>query len=118
MNVDDHLSCPETRPYPRPSSGGGRRVRIYAGKTDGRDGLLGNIDSQRRDAAHLNAQTNATCESFMKTLKCEEVYRSEYPTLAEARSRIGEFLEDIYNQSCTPRWVTARRSSSSVCSCR
>jgi transposase InsO family protein len=33
----------------------------------------------------------------MKTLKCEEVYRSEYRNLAEARSRIGEFLEDIYN---------------------
>jgi hypothetical protein len=33
----------------------------------------------------------------MKTLKCEEVYRSEYRNLAEARARIGEFLEEIYN---------------------
>jgi transposase InsO family protein len=40
----------------------------------------------------------ASCESFMKTLKCEEVYRSEYRNLAEARARIGEFLEEIYNQ--------------------
>ena len=41
---------------------------------------------------------NAACESFMKTLKYEEVYCSEYRDLAEARSRIGEFLEKVYNQ--------------------
>jgi transposase InsO family protein len=45
-----------------------------------------------------NPWDNATCESFMKTLKCEEVYRSEYRNLTEARARIGEFLEEIYNQ--------------------
>jgi putative transposase len=45
-----------------------------------------------------NPWDNATCESFMKTLKCEEVYRSEYRNLAEARMRIGEFIEKIYNQ--------------------
>src|ERR1022692_2173183 len=45
-----------------------------------------------------NPWDNATCESFMKTLKCEEVYRSEYRNLAEARARIGEFLEKIYTQ--------------------
>jgi putative transposase len=45
-----------------------------------------------------NPWDNATCESFMKTLKCEEVYRSEYRNLADARARIGEFLEEIYNQ--------------------
>lgn len=40
---------------------------------------------------------NATCESFMKTLKYEEVYRQEYRDLAEARSSIERFLEKIYN---------------------
>jgi len=45
-----------------------------------------------------NPWDNATCESFMKTLKCEEVYRIEYRDLAHARSRIHEFLEKIYNQ--------------------
>ena len=45
-----------------------------------------------------NPWDNASCESFMKTLKCEEVYRSEYRNLAEARTRIGEFLEQVYNQ--------------------
>ena len=42
--------------------------------------------------------SNAACESFMKTLKYEEVYRSEYRDLADAYARIAEFLEVIYNQ--------------------
>lgn len=45
-----------------------------------------------------NPYDNATCESFMKTLKYEEVYRSEYRDLAEARRSIGVFLEKVYNQ--------------------
>jgi putative transposase len=36
-----------------------------------------------------NPYDNATCESFMKTLKYEEVYRTEYRGLAEARASIG-----------------------------
>ena len=45
-----------------------------------------------------NPWDNAACESFMKTLKYEEVYRTEYRDLTDARSRIGEFLETVYNQ--------------------
>ena len=45
-----------------------------------------------------NPYDNAQCESFMKTLKYEEVYRSEYRDLAEARAQIGAFLEKVYNQ--------------------
>ena len=45
-----------------------------------------------------NPYDNAACESFMKTLKYEEVYRQEYRDLAEARVSIREFLEKIYNQ--------------------
>ena len=41
---------------------------------------------------------NAQVESFIKTLKYEEVYRTEYRNLEEARASIGEFLEKIYNQ--------------------
>jgi len=44
-----------------------------------------------------NPYDNAACESFMKTLKYEEVYRTEYRDFQEARSRIGEFLERVYN---------------------
>ncbi len=45
-----------------------------------------------------NPYDNATCESFLKTLKYEEVYRTEYRDLAEARACIGVFLEQVYNQ--------------------
>jgi len=45
-----------------------------------------------------NPYDNAACESFMKTLKQEEVYRNEYRDFHDARSSIGEFLECIYNQ--------------------
>ena len=45
-----------------------------------------------------NPWDNAACESFMKTLKYEEVHRNEYRNLVEARSEIREFLEKIYNQ--------------------
>jgi transposase InsO family protein len=45
-----------------------------------------------------NPWDNAACESFMKTLKYEEVLRNEYRNLAEARASIREFLEKIYNQ--------------------
>lgn len=45
-----------------------------------------------------NPYDNAQAESFMKTLKYEEVYRTEYLDFADARRRIGKFLESIYNQ--------------------
>ena len=45
-----------------------------------------------------NPYDNAACESFMKTLKYEEVYRNEYRDFDDARASIGEFLERVYNQ--------------------
>jgi transposase InsO family protein len=45
-----------------------------------------------------NPYDNATCESFMKTLKYDEVHRQEYRDLDEARSCIQRFLEKVYNQ--------------------
>jgi putative transposase len=44
-----------------------------------------------------NPWDNAACESFMKTLKYEEIHRNEYRDLGEARSAIHQFLEKIYN---------------------
>jgi transposase InsO family protein len=44
-----------------------------------------------------NPYDNAFCESFMKTLKWEEVHRQEYRDLAEARASIAHFLEKVYN---------------------
>jgi len=45
-----------------------------------------------------NPWDNAACESFMKTLKYEEVYRTEYLNMVHARGAIGEFLEKVYNE--------------------
>jgi len=45
-----------------------------------------------------NPYDNALCESFMKTLKYEEVYRQEYRDLAAALAAIERFLEQVYNQ--------------------
>jgi transposase InsO family protein len=45
-----------------------------------------------------NPYDNAACESFIKTLKQEEVYRNEYLDFDDVYSSIGEFLERVYNQ--------------------
>jgi len=45
-----------------------------------------------------NPYDNAKAESFMKTLKCEQAYLSEYDNLADAKAQIGHFLEAVYNQ--------------------
>ena len=45
-----------------------------------------------------NPYDNAACESFMKTLKYDEIYRNEYRDFDDARSGIHQFLEIVYNQ--------------------
>ena len=45
-----------------------------------------------------NPYDNAACESFMKTLKYEEVYRMEYRDFFDAQASIGEFLDRVYNE--------------------
>lgn len=44
-----------------------------------------------------NPYDNAKVESFMKTLKTEEVYLNEYDDELEARTNIGAFIETMYN---------------------
>jgi putative transposase len=41
---------------------------------------------------------NGGCESWMKTLKYEEVFRQEYRDLAEARSCLERFIDKVYNE--------------------
>ncbi len=45
-----------------------------------------------------NPYDNAQAERFMRTLKEEEVYLSDYDDVSEARHSIGHFLEDVYNK--------------------
>ena len=46
-----------------------------------------------------NPYDNAACESFMKTLKYEEVYRNEYRDMEDALASIAQFIEQVYNQT-------------------
>ena len=45
-----------------------------------------------------NPYDNAACESFVKTLKYDELYRNEYQDFEDARRSIGQFLNVVYNQ--------------------
>jgi transposase InsO family protein len=44
-----------------------------------------------------NPYDNAFAESFIKTLKCEEVYLNEYETFNDAIKNIERFIEEVYN---------------------
>ena len=45
-----------------------------------------------------NPYDNASCESFMKTLKREEIYAHDYLNLEQLRTNIKEFIEQYYNR--------------------
>ena len=45
-----------------------------------------------------NPYDNAFAESFMKTLKYEEVHLNEYASFREARENIERFIEVVYNK--------------------
>lgn len=62
-------------------------------------GMLKQHQAQISMSRKGNPYDNAACESFMKTLKYEEVYRNDYRDFQEARAHIGEFLEAVYNQA-------------------
>jgi putative transposase len=53
------------------------------------------IPSMSRPA---NPYDNASCESFMKTLKREEIYANEYQDLDDLRTNIEAFIEQYYNR--------------------
>jgi hypothetical protein len=53
------------------------------------------IPSMSRPA---NPYDNASCESFIKTLKREEIYANAYENLEHLRANIETFIEQYYNQ--------------------
>jgi Integrase core domain len=54
----------------------------------------GLIPSMSRPA---NPYDNASCESFMKTLKREEIYANEYRDLDHLRENVAAFIDSYYN---------------------
>ena len=57
--------------------------------------LHGMVQSMSRPA---NPYDNASCESFIKTLKHEEIYANKYLNLDDLRAHIEEFIDLYYNQ--------------------
>lgn len=55
----------------------------------------GMLPSMSRPA---NPYDNASCESFMRTLKREEIYANTYCDLEDLRAHIEEFIERYYNR--------------------
>jgi putative transposase len=55
----------------------------------------GMVASMSRPA---NPFDNASCESFMKTLKREEIYANRYRDLEHLHANVEEFIEQYYNQ--------------------
>lgn len=45
-----------------------------------------------------NPYDNAAMESFMKTLKYNEVYLNHYETYTDVIERVPEFIEEVYNK--------------------
>ena len=68
-----------------------------------------------------NPYDNATCESFLKTIKREEIYASEYRDFEDLRQKLEEFIDRYYNRSrlhsalgyCSPEEFENRRKTQS-----
>jgi transposase InsO family protein len=58
---------------------------------------LDTLGFQRSMSRPGNPYDNAKAESFMKTLKAEEVDGRNYTDLNDARARIGAFIAEVYN---------------------
>lgn len=72
-----------------------RGVQYCCGKYVGRLEQHGFVISMSRRG---NPYDNARAESFMATLKREEVALRRYRDLAEVRASIGHFIESVYNE--------------------
>lgn len=90
-------------------------------------GLLKEHGIQISMSRRGNPYDNSACESFLKTLKCEEIYRQDYRNMADVLASIDHFMQKLYNERrlhsalgyrppveseqavCTPVMTTQRR---------
>src|SRR6266852_1634887 len=86
--------------------------RVLADKTVELDffkGALQKVEARRQQSGDsggkasttksgANPYDNASCESFMKTLKREEIYANDYVDLDHLRTNIEAFIEQYYNR--------------------
>ncbi len=61
-------------------------------------GVLRKHDMLPSMSRPANPYDNASCESFMKTLKREEIYANQYRDLDHLRANIAEFIDVYYNR--------------------
>jgi putative transposase len=90
-----HMALERRQPGPGLVHHSDRGVQYASGDYTGLLRAHGMVISMSRKG---NPYDNAVAESFMKTLKYEEVYRDDYRNLAEARASIERFLEQVYNE--------------------
>jgi hypothetical protein len=62
------------------------------------EGACANDMSLRSMSRPANPYDNASCESFLKTLKREEVYATEYRDLDHLRENLAAFIDRYYNR--------------------
>lgn len=71
--------------------GGQYAAKVYRERLDER-GIRGSMSRKG------NPYDNAMAESFLKTLKHEEVYAYDYETMRDAKERLPHFIDQIYNR--------------------
>jgi transposase InsO family protein len=73
-------------------------ARLMTFRADQQSGAPCPAQIPNAPSSWVTSEQNAKAESFMKTLKTEEVEAKTYPDLDDARRQIGAFIETIYNK--------------------